>query len=253
MRQEQRRRERPVGVRQRDQHEAAARPDVQRVRARARSRRRRRRERQLLVAVVEQLFARRRWRRSPRARGAPRSRRRRPRARCRPRAVAALHRAIRSAACRRPRRRRIARRSGIRRRGAARRARRAACSAPRATRSRSLRSARWPYGKKRCCPARSCTMRPRIGIRSFATSASMPARRSAAMPRAASARLIERPPCGAGSRSDALRSMTTGLRPAAREQDREQAARGAAADDGDALARRRAHASSVRRSACTAP
>ena len=43
-RQEQRRGEAAVGVRQRDQHEAAARPDVQRVRARARAGRRARRE-----------------------------------------------------------------------------------------------------------------------------------------------------------------------------------------------------------------
>ncbi len=44
-----------------------------------------------------------------------------------------------------------------------------------------------------------------------------------------------------------------GLEAPAREQDGEQAARGSAADDGDALTRRAAHASSVRRSACTAP
>ena len=56
-------------------------------------------------------------------------------------------------------------------------------------------------------------MRPRIGIMSFATSASMPARRSAAMPRAASARLIERPPRGAAYEKRGPRSMTTGFRP----------------------------------------
>ncbi len=65
----------------------------------------------------------------------------------------------------------------------------------------------------------------------------MPARRSAAMPRAASARLIERPPRGAAVGKARAALDDDGFEPAAREQDCEQAARGAAADDGDALAR----------------
>jgi hypothetical protein len=44
-----------------------------------------------------------------------------------------------------------------------------------------------------------------------------------------------------------------GCEAAAREQDREQASRGSAADDCNALGGARAHSSSVRLSACTAP
>ena len=78
-RQEQRDGEGAVGVRQRDQHEAAARPDVQRVRLEREAAVRARRDRQFLVAVVEQ---RPRWRAAGRPRPAPgarRSRRRRRR------------------------------------------------------------------------------------------------------------------------------------------------------------------------------
>ena len=96
-------------------------------------------------------------------------------------------------------------------------------------------------------------MRPRIGISSFATSrldAGAAQRRDAAR----GEREIDR---AAAARRRMRETRTAldddGFQAAAREQDREQAARGAAADDGDALAGGLAHASSVRRSACTAP
>ena len=94
MRQEQRGRERAVGIRQADQHEAAARPDVQRVRHRARTRRRGPRASAPCSRGRAALRARR-WRRSRRARAALRSPRRRRRTRCRLRAVAVAHRAFR--------------------------------------------------------------------------------------------------------------------------------------------------------------
>ncbi len=57
-RQEQRRREAAIGVGQRDQHEAAARPDVQRLALeRVRRRRRARRDDQFLVVVIEPVLA----------------------------------------------------------------------------------------------------------------------------------------------------------------------------------------------------
>ena len=75
-RQEQRRGEAAVGVRQRDQHEAAARPDVQRV-ALERRAAGERGYRELLVVVVEPLLARLQPGRRRRGWRAPPSRRRR--------------------------------------------------------------------------------------------------------------------------------------------------------------------------------
>ena len=62
-------------------------------------------------------------------------------------------------------------------------------------------------------PSRSWTIRPRIGIMRPRTSSSTPARRSASMPRAASARLIERPPPTFVAVNRAPRSITTGSKP----------------------------------------
>ena len=65
---------------------------------------------------------------------------------------------------------------------------------------------RCPYGDSVVSPLARCSMRPRIGISSGSTRSMTPAARNAAMPRFASARLIERPAAIATLRRSGRRS-----------------------------------------------